>query len=460
MKVKKQLLIIITWAIISLFIINIYAQTAIPSPNAYSAAQYASTPVSNYTGIPAINIPVYTVNDEGVVIPISLSYHASGIKVEQEASWVGLGWILNAGGVISKITIGKEDDECHYRTTGYQTPTIYDQPFWPTAFTGDYVEMPAPACPEYCNPPITYCNEAIDDAIALGEILPDVYYFNFYGYTGKFIMNYQTGEPFIAMEGSGIKFIPFGEYNPVNWKAIALDGTEFFFYEVEVQTSEVFDEDGTPIEDNQVTVKNYYLTQIQFPNGKLVTFDYQTYPEVKSVISLSEKMIAEWRDYVQAPDPNYTETDIEKIYALNRYNPVYLNQITTSNYTIDFVTTFNRDDIENGLRLESINITSGTNSKTFDFTYDYFTGSNVGGNYLDGTNFSWLYTDDELRKRLKLVSFGENGREPYVFDYNQINLPLKTSYAKDFWGNYNGIDNNITLIPRIADFVLYDSYYK
>lgn len=45
---------------------------------------------------------------EGVGYPIALSYHA-GIQLEQEASWVGLGWTLNAG-AISRMVRGTADD--------------------------------------------------------------------------------------------------------------------------------------------------------------------------------------------------------------------------------------------------------------------------------------------------------------------------------------------------------------
>lgn len=50
-------------------------------------------------------------------LPIALKYHASGIKVGDVASSVGLGWALEAGGRISRSTVGR-DDELEYLTTG------------------------------------------------------------------------------------------------------------------------------------------------------------------------------------------------------------------------------------------------------------------------------------------------------------------------------------------------------
>src|SRR5690625_1686695 len=53
--------------------------------------------VNTATGVPVISIPLYTLELDGVQVPISLSYDASGIKVTQMETSVGLGWSLNAG---------------------------------------------------------------------------------------------------------------------------------------------------------------------------------------------------------------------------------------------------------------------------------------------------------------------------------------------------------------------------
>lgn len=62
-----------------------------PSPNAASLGQYANNIVSNFTGLPSINVPIYEIEQSGFKLPISLSYNASGIKVGDIAGWVGMG---------------------------------------------------------------------------------------------------------------------------------------------------------------------------------------------------------------------------------------------------------------------------------------------------------------------------------------------------------------------------------
>lgn len=62
------------------------------------------------TGTVNINIPLYEVKAHDIVVPISISYSALGIKVGQEAGAPGMGWELNAGGKIIKQINGRDDE--------------------------------------------------------------------------------------------------------------------------------------------------------------------------------------------------------------------------------------------------------------------------------------------------------------------------------------------------------------
>ncbi len=81
-----------------------------PSPDAAALGKYGAIPVDKSTGIPQISIPLYEIKTPRFTLPISLSYHASGIKVDEIASWVGIGWALNAGGVITRSIVGSPDE--------------------------------------------------------------------------------------------------------------------------------------------------------------------------------------------------------------------------------------------------------------------------------------------------------------------------------------------------------------
>ena len=60
------------------------------SPNIASVGRYGEYPVSMYTGLPTIKISIFTIEVGGLSQLIKLSYHASGIKVTDAFSRLGL----------------------------------------------------------------------------------------------------------------------------------------------------------------------------------------------------------------------------------------------------------------------------------------------------------------------------------------------------------------------------------
>ena len=72
------------------------------SPTAQNFMRYGEIPVDLSTGVPKIDIPIYTIGTKNIKLPVSISYHASGIKVSDVSSEVGIGWVLNAGGLVSR----------------------------------------------------------------------------------------------------------------------------------------------------------------------------------------------------------------------------------------------------------------------------------------------------------------------------------------------------------------------
>src|SRR5690348_8183244 len=70
------------------------------SPNVSSFEKYGTIPVSLSTGTANISIPLTSLNVDGLTIPIALSYHNIGLRVEDIPSMMGLGWDLSYGGFI------------------------------------------------------------------------------------------------------------------------------------------------------------------------------------------------------------------------------------------------------------------------------------------------------------------------------------------------------------------------
>ena len=96
--------------------------TVLPSPEAAQMRRYMDHPVALNTGVLSVNIPLYTMSVGGYSLPITLSYHAAGIKADDEHCETGLGWSLLGGGCISRSVIGVPDEQA--KSTAYNDNNI------------------------------------------------------------------------------------------------------------------------------------------------------------------------------------------------------------------------------------------------------------------------------------------------------------------------------------------------
>ena len=96
--------------------------TVLPSPEAAQMRRYMDHPVALNTGVLSVNIPLYTMSVGGYSLPIALSYHAAGIKADDEHCETGLGWSLLGGGCISRTVIGVPDEQA--KSTAYNDNSI------------------------------------------------------------------------------------------------------------------------------------------------------------------------------------------------------------------------------------------------------------------------------------------------------------------------------------------------
>lgn len=80
-----------------------------PSPTAMQFQKYGDYPVSHFTGVPDISIPLYVIKEGDLELPITLTYHASGVKVSDISGYFGQGWTLNAGSMVSRTIKGNDD---------------------------------------------------------------------------------------------------------------------------------------------------------------------------------------------------------------------------------------------------------------------------------------------------------------------------------------------------------------
>lgn len=99
------------------------------SATAAALGEYGDVPVSPFTGVPQVEIPLYEIQCGDHKFPISLSYHGGGVRPDQVPGWVGQGWSLNAGGCITRIIKNQPDefdcDNALVNIGGHETGFLY-----------------------------------------------------------------------------------------------------------------------------------------------------------------------------------------------------------------------------------------------------------------------------------------------------------------------------------------------
>ncbi|NEM97415.1 SpvB/TcaC N-terminal domain-containing protein [Pontibacter burrus] len=378
------------------------------SPTAAALGKYVDIPVSLSTGTPEISIPLYEVNGRDLSLPISLNYHAGGFKVGELASWVGLGWSLNAGGMVGRTIRGLPDDGSYLTHFATRSGHLNE--------VGDYSLL-------------SFLTKGTVD----GQ--PDVYFYNFDGYSGKFIQTdreYLMPKQPLRVTGSVI----------AGWEITNPKGDTYFFKETE--KSLVRGENTA-----EANVTSWLLSKIVSANGTdTIYFDYKqaTYREN---LTLSETKVFDQETYILGATPQVRYTDVNA--SLTTMYSKQLERIRFSQGRVEFISSASREDLRprdnldphQPLRLDAIKVYDKQDKliKHYSFHYDYFS---VGT------------TPEDKRLRLNTLLEMPVGNDvlfqsprTHAFTYNMDQqLPRRTSKAMDHWGYFNKATGNTSLIPK------------
>lgn len=414
-----------------------------PSPEAQAFTKYGNSAVNLYTGTPDVSIPIANLQGREINVPITLTYDASGIKVEQIATWVGLGWNLNVGGMVTRQVNGNPDD--------YISANPSLKPFYSSEIASEYnfvngftpaenITTAAGNLQRY----FAFLNN-VTRADIMGykyEIQPDTYSFNAMGVSGTLYIDYSQAVAY-CMEHPEIKAYP--TFNTVGniknitaWKIIDGNGNAYYFdlaertYTYEQGATDVFKDYNSA----------WMLTKVESTNKRdIVQFNYSSpvmwnQPQLAGRGDMRNDKYQEGTfcgndDQILAPVPLY------KIYQ-SELTSIQMNGTLVAQF---IPSTIERKDLKSRKFLANIKIIGDASAamKRFKFVRSYFGDS--------------TQTDEKLiRLRLDALEvFGDQTTtvpERYSFTYESGSLPSRESYAQDFWGYYNGKSYNQTLIPK------------
>ena len=374
-----------------------------PSPESSSLIRSINVPVDKYTGAANIQIPLYTIKTQNIQIPIVLTYQSSGIKVQDVATWVGLGWNLSVGGRITRVVRHLPDE------TGYSSQ---ENSHWSQiqSLSG-------------------WNKNNFESRLKNMDTEPDVFYFEIPGRSGMFIV-----------DGNGVAHtIPYQKIK-IEWivrnNFIITDeqGCKYIFRTKE--TTESMVKDGAVTKTVSFT-SSWYLDEIKTMAGNNINYSY-TKGNDYEFYNYNKRYVLKFHDIGDRKveiDQQQEQNTLVKI-----KEPKYLNRISWGNKSLVFESAEGRPDVEGARKLTSIKLAVNGNvyMKSMLFTYSAFPGS-----------ASYAHTALKLDK-IEEVAYAGEKRLLNKFQYNVNSLHKRNSSTYDHWGYTNVTGGVLTGHPRFA----------
>jgi YD repeat-containing protein len=375
-------------------------------------------PVTESSGTPSISIPLYEIHSGSLSLPLSLSYHASGVRVADVASWVGLGWSLNAGGVITRVVRGLPDEQPDGFREHYKEIPIYNN-FHPADSVGflnrDYYLL---------------------DRLATHQLdyQPDLYSFNLGGQAGNF------------MQGND------GVFRAFPFQAIHLDiadsaitlidgqGTRYHFADLEYSSVQ-------PRTQEQ-HISAWYLSSIISANqADTITFQYQKAPTSSHIYSINQQIsiiskittVYDGEDggLSKIPQDNYNDHQISIANIWNKR----LSRILFRGGMVTAIAQAGRLDGVGDEMLHSLHFLARNG-------YDTLKSVRLYHSYFNQDKAQWTNAGNYLRLKLDSVATTANSKgqpvPPYRFTYSPISLPDRVLGTRDYWGYTNGASTSFS----------------
>jgi len=380
------------------------------SPQTAALLKYTEFPVSPATGIPNIDIPIYTIEWDGVRVPISVSYHASGIKVNDVASPVGLGWVLNAGGAIGCSTNGTRDDNT---SQIIKSADEFKQKLQAASITSNVLRE-------------------IANGIGTIDTESDRYQYNFNGHNGCFRYDYTD----MSLKPIPYEPIKIEKQESGGFKITDGDGTQYLFSLTETVGMGNITHRSACYLTNIVTPMKQ--DTINFIYGKTSVY-YQTlaseYQHSGTYYDWDEENAGDNVPYLPLEGP-------VSEYVINRTIVNYATPLLTSIVWKGNKVEFNYSDDRPEYKLQRERLTQ--------IQIKDYTGTIVSTTLFDNTG---VLGTSQREKRMLLKSITMTGTNStasnpikYSFGYNMNALPeyidnndvSTVRFHEDYWGYYNG----------------------
>lgn len=411
------------------------------APNTAALDKFTEYPVDIYTGLPQIGVPLYEIKLKGISVPVTLSYHSSGIQIDDVSSNVGMGWALSAGGSISIHKNGILDEISGY---GLQHPEYQKvkNSGLQSGYTGSIVSCILLEAVEdktelYSGGDIAYLRgigRGQDDSEA------DMYSFNYGGRSGKFFED-QDGV-FRTIPYSMLKIERVVQSGVVLGYTVTDEtGIKYEFLLRETIYSSITNScnpNALPEPGYSAWSRNYSLTKITTPFGETVRFYYSTTSNNRYNPATNSRA----KFFSQTLCGSLNANGLGYYYQCGTASTTasyenFIDSIISSDHAGIYFSysSATRKDLPGSKILSGITVKNRLNNETiksYALTHDYYLSTSASS-----TN------PDDFRLRLKQISSPE--KPPYQFEYEEGVLPPRRSFAQDHYGYFNNKTNNQSL---------------
>jgi YD repeat-containing protein len=434
------------------------------SPEASALAKYINYPVNHSAGLVDISIPLYEIKVGDMTLPITLSYHASGIKVNEKSGIVGLGWSLNAAPSVSRSMSGNLDEYSYlkhvfnppapgqdqlvynrrlFESSGFPGGSMDEQPdnFYYKLLSGSgrfYIakrirSQDAPTFVTAPYTPIWIDNSKIVSIANNQSSVIDA--FNMRDEKGV-LYNFANRET---------STIDFNAGYTSSWKATTITSPttgQTLSFQYQPGATEIINnfQDMTVVQDNLSNINSASTGFI----GKLMgcggvsPISYPLIPRATECIGGSCHY-RYWQNgnWVTQSGSSTTEDCYVQLPSGSSSIQVSTLRLKEINYTGGKVVIDMRTIANIGDCVDKIKIYSGTELiKQYVFVYETVSYTTSGNNQTPHTDYRLLLRSINMQDKNN-VAVGK-----YQFDYNSTPLPDYLSKSVDYWGYYNGAAND------------------
>ncbi len=363
------------------------------SPEASDLGRFGEIPVNSSVGMARFSVPIYTINEHGFELPISLNYQHNGLVVDQIPGHLGMGWSLTAGGMVTRQVRGRPDEDAG----GYIGPQMFG------------LDVKQYATGQLTQEEIATLNYGIVEGTLDSQ--PD-----------KFMVNVgNISASFYFDENKNVVIKPYKPYDielidpnnlSLGFTVTDDSGVKYRFAEQETSSriGQHYPEEISAYVGGHVS--GWKLTRVTLTNGRQIFFSYDNYTHYQRVHSVS------FREALTTGGCLSQTTYRERDYEINQK---IIKEISFNGGKVVF---------SNALPLPGGN--NNYKARLNNIEIRDFHGSVVNHFELDYNN------DNNTRKLLTSVTLNQDSTNKYTFGYYGTppeNIPYN---EQDFWGFHNG----------------------